>query len=198
MKKLIIYALAIVLVFSFAVSCKKKPKEVPPPPPQTQEQPKVEKVEAARRPRAPADRGGALPPEIARPDQPREAPRDDLLRLRQGRRPRRRPGHAGRERRLAEEVQDGQDPRRRPLRRARHRGIQPRPRREAGQGRPGLPPVHRHRLRPDQDHLLRQEPAHQSGPRRERLADEPARPVPRHREVRLASRYASGPSCSPS
>jgi peptidoglycan-associated lipoprotein len=46
MKKLIIYALAIVLVFSLAVSCKKKPKEVPPPPPQTQEQPKVEKVEA--------------------------------------------------------------------------------------------------------------------------------------------------------
>jgi peptidoglycan-associated lipoprotein len=46
MKKLIIYALAIILVFSFAVACKKKPKEVPPPPPQTQEQPKVEKVEA--------------------------------------------------------------------------------------------------------------------------------------------------------
>ncbi len=46
MKKLIVFTLAIVLVFSFAVSCKKKPKEVPPPPPQTQEQPKVEKVEA--------------------------------------------------------------------------------------------------------------------------------------------------------
>ncbi len=46
MKKYLIYALAIVLVFSFAVSCKKKPKEVPPPPPQQQEQPKVEKVEA--------------------------------------------------------------------------------------------------------------------------------------------------------
>src|SRR5512137_2565417 len=46
MKKLIIYTLAIILVFSFAVACKKKPKEVPPPPPQTQEQPKVEKVEA--------------------------------------------------------------------------------------------------------------------------------------------------------
>jgi len=45
MKKLIVYALAIVLVFSFAVACKKKPKEVPPPPPQTQEQPPVEKVE---------------------------------------------------------------------------------------------------------------------------------------------------------
>ena len=45
MKKLIIYALAIILVFSFAVACKKKPKEVPPAPPQTQEQPKVEKVE---------------------------------------------------------------------------------------------------------------------------------------------------------
>jgi peptidoglycan-associated lipoprotein len=45
MKRLLIYALAIVLVFSFAVSCKKKPKEVPPPPPQAQEQPKVEKVE---------------------------------------------------------------------------------------------------------------------------------------------------------
>jgi peptidoglycan-associated lipoprotein len=44
MKKLIVYALAIVLIFSFAVACKKKPKEVPPPPPQTQEQPKVEKV----------------------------------------------------------------------------------------------------------------------------------------------------------
>jgi len=47
MKKFLIYALAIVLVFSFAVSCKKKPKEVPPPPPpQEVEQPKVEKVEA--------------------------------------------------------------------------------------------------------------------------------------------------------
>jgi peptidoglycan-associated lipoprotein len=46
MKKLIIYALAIILVFSFAVACKKKPKEVPPPPPQTQEQPPVERVEA--------------------------------------------------------------------------------------------------------------------------------------------------------
>jgi peptidoglycan-associated lipoprotein len=47
MKKFLIYALAIVLVFSFAVSCKKKPKEVPPPPPpQQQEQPVVEKVEA--------------------------------------------------------------------------------------------------------------------------------------------------------
>ena len=45
MKKLIIYTLAIILVFSFAVACKKKPKEVPPPPPQVQEQPPVEKVE---------------------------------------------------------------------------------------------------------------------------------------------------------
>jgi len=46
MKKFLIYALAIVLVFSLAVSCKKKPKEVPPPPPQEKEQPVVEKVEA--------------------------------------------------------------------------------------------------------------------------------------------------------
>jgi peptidoglycan-associated lipoprotein len=47
MKKFLIYALAVVLIFSFAVSCKKKPKEVPPPPPpQQQEQPVVEKVEA--------------------------------------------------------------------------------------------------------------------------------------------------------
>jgi len=46
MKKLLIYSLAIVLIFSFAVACKKKPKEVPPPPPQTQEQPPVERVEA--------------------------------------------------------------------------------------------------------------------------------------------------------
>ena len=45
MKRFLIYALAVVLVFSVAVSCKKKPKEVPPPPPQAQEQPKVEKVE---------------------------------------------------------------------------------------------------------------------------------------------------------
>ena len=45
MKRLIIYGLAIVLVFSFAASCKKKPKEVPPAPPQTIEQPPVEKVE---------------------------------------------------------------------------------------------------------------------------------------------------------
>ncbi|HPW16927.1 MAG TPA: peptidoglycan-associated lipoprotein Pal [Candidatus Aminicenantes bacterium] len=46
MKRFLIYALAVVLVFSLAVSCKKKPKEVPPPPPQQQEQPVVEKVEA--------------------------------------------------------------------------------------------------------------------------------------------------------
>ena len=46
MKKLLIYSLAVILVFSFAVSCKKKPKEVPPPPPQAQEQPTIEKVEA--------------------------------------------------------------------------------------------------------------------------------------------------------
>jgi peptidoglycan-associated lipoprotein len=45
MKKLIIYAIAIMLVLSFAAACKKKPKEVPPAPPQTQEQPPVEKVE---------------------------------------------------------------------------------------------------------------------------------------------------------
>ncbi len=45
MKKLIIYALAIILVLSFAAACKKKPKEVPPAPPQTVEQPPVEKVE---------------------------------------------------------------------------------------------------------------------------------------------------------
>jgi len=45
MKKLVLFSLAIFLVFSFAVSCKKKPKEVPPPPPQAQEQPTVEKVE---------------------------------------------------------------------------------------------------------------------------------------------------------
>lgn len=45
MKKYLIIALAVVLVFSFAVSCKKKPKEVPPPPPQVKEQPKIEKVE---------------------------------------------------------------------------------------------------------------------------------------------------------
>jgi len=45
MKKLIIYALAVMLVLSFAAACKKKPKEVPPAPPQTQEQPPVEKVD---------------------------------------------------------------------------------------------------------------------------------------------------------
>lgn len=46
MKKLLIYSLAIILVFSLVSACKKKPKEVPPPPPQTQEQPPVERVEA--------------------------------------------------------------------------------------------------------------------------------------------------------
>lgn len=45
MKKLLIFSLAIILVFSLSISCKKKPKEVPPPPPQAKEQPKVEKVE---------------------------------------------------------------------------------------------------------------------------------------------------------
>ncbi|MCK7525126.1 MAG: tol-pal system protein YbgF [Ignavibacteriales bacterium] len=46
--------------------------------------------------------------------------------------------------------------------------------------------------RPDQDHLLRQEPADQPRPRRRRLADEPARPVPDHREVSLAPREPRG------
>ena len=46
MKKLLVYSLAIILVFSLVVSCKKKPKELPPPPPQAVEQPQVEKVEA--------------------------------------------------------------------------------------------------------------------------------------------------------
>lgn len=46
MKKLIVFSLAIVLIFSLSISCKKKPQEVPPPPPQVQEQPPVEKVEA--------------------------------------------------------------------------------------------------------------------------------------------------------
>ena len=45
MKKVLIYALAAILVLSIAVACKKKPEEIPPPPPQTQEQPPVEKVE---------------------------------------------------------------------------------------------------------------------------------------------------------
>ncbi len=44
MKKLIVFSLAIVLIFSLSVSCKKKPQEVPQPPPQVQEQPPVEKV----------------------------------------------------------------------------------------------------------------------------------------------------------
>ncbi|MCK7499586.1 MAG: tol-pal system protein YbgF [Comamonadaceae bacterium] len=46
--------------------------------------------------------------------------------------------------------------------------------------------------RPDEDHLLRQEPAAQPRPRRGRLADEPARPVPDHREVSLAPREPRG------
>jgi peptidoglycan-associated lipoprotein len=44
MKKLLIYALAIVFVVSFFTGCKKKVKKVPPPP-QVKEQPIVEKVE---------------------------------------------------------------------------------------------------------------------------------------------------------
>ena len=44
MKKILVYALAVVLVVSFFAGCKKKVKEVPPPP-QVKEQPKVEKVE---------------------------------------------------------------------------------------------------------------------------------------------------------
>jgi peptidoglycan-associated lipoprotein len=47
MKKLVIYSLAVVMIFSLSIACKKKPQEVPPPPPpQVQEQPPVEKVEA--------------------------------------------------------------------------------------------------------------------------------------------------------
>ena len=44
MKKLIVFSLAFILVFTFFAGCKKKVKEVPPPP-QVKEQPKVEKVE---------------------------------------------------------------------------------------------------------------------------------------------------------
>ncbi len=44
MKKLLVYALAAVLVVSFFAGCKKKVKEVPPPP-QVKEQPRVEKIE---------------------------------------------------------------------------------------------------------------------------------------------------------
>lgn len=44
MKKLIVFALAFILIFSFFAGCKKKVKAVPPPP-QVKEQPKVEKVE---------------------------------------------------------------------------------------------------------------------------------------------------------
>ena len=44
MKKLLVYALAFVLVVTFFTGCKKKVKEVPPPP-QVKEQPQVEKVE---------------------------------------------------------------------------------------------------------------------------------------------------------
>jgi peptidoglycan-associated lipoprotein len=44
MKKLIVFSLAFILVFTFFTGCKKKIKEVPPPP-QVKEQPKVEKVE---------------------------------------------------------------------------------------------------------------------------------------------------------
>jgi len=44
MKKLIVFSLAFILVFTFFTGCKKKVKKVPPPP-QVKEQPKVEKVE---------------------------------------------------------------------------------------------------------------------------------------------------------
>ncbi len=44
MKKLLVYALAFMLVVTFFTGCKKKVKEVPPPP-QVKEQPRVEKVE---------------------------------------------------------------------------------------------------------------------------------------------------------
>jgi peptidoglycan-associated lipoprotein len=45
MKKLLVFTLAVMLIFSLSIACKKKPKEVPPPPPPVKEQPKVEKVE---------------------------------------------------------------------------------------------------------------------------------------------------------
>ena len=44
MKKLIIFSLAIALLFSLNMACKKKPVEVAPPPPQVEEQPPVEEV----------------------------------------------------------------------------------------------------------------------------------------------------------
>ena len=44
MKKILVYALAFILVVTFFAGCKKKVKEVPPPP-QVKEQPRVEKVE---------------------------------------------------------------------------------------------------------------------------------------------------------
>jgi peptidoglycan-associated lipoprotein len=43
MKRILVYALAVVLVVAFFAGCKKKVKEVPPPP-QVKEQPRVEKV----------------------------------------------------------------------------------------------------------------------------------------------------------
>ena len=46
MKKLLVPALAVILVLSFFAACKSKPKDVPVPP-QVKEQPKVEKVEPA-------------------------------------------------------------------------------------------------------------------------------------------------------
>jgi peptidoglycan-associated lipoprotein len=44
MKKILVYALAAVIVITFFAGCKKKVQEVPPPP-QVKEQPRVEKVE---------------------------------------------------------------------------------------------------------------------------------------------------------
>lgn len=44
MKKILVYALAVVLIVPFFAGCRKKVQEVPPPP-QVKEQPRVEKVE---------------------------------------------------------------------------------------------------------------------------------------------------------
>ncbi len=54
MKKILILALACILVFGFMLSCAKKVEEAPPPPPpQVKEQPEVEKVEEPAPPKEP-------------------------------------------------------------------------------------------------------------------------------------------------
>ena len=102
------------------------------------------------------------------PEEPERRP----VRLRPGDPARRREGDALEELGLAEAApRHGGHPGRGPLRRARHRAVQPRPRRAPGPGRHGIPAVARNSREPSQDGELREGKTPVHGGDRELLAE---------------------------